>query len=357
TCAVPTGTITITSATAGLTFSIDGGAYAAYPAGGYIVGSGPHTISAQNAAVCISPAVNATVAAAPVAPTAPTLNVVDPTCAVATGTITITSATAGLTFSIDGGAYAAYPAGGYTVGAGPHTISAQNAAGCTSADATATAATAPGAPATPVTQTVDPTCTVATGTITITSATAGLTFSFDGGAFGPYPAGGYINILPGPHTITVDNGSGCTTVVDVPVAAVPAIPTTPTLNVVDPTCAVATGTITITSATAGLTFSIDGGAYAAYPAGGYTVGAGPHTISAQNAAGCISADATATAATAPGAPAIPVTQTVDPTCTVATGAITITSATAGLTFSFDGGAFGPYPAGGYINILPGPHTI
>src|SRR5204863_380952 len=193
-------------------------------------------------------------------------------------------------------------------------------------------AAVPGAPAAPVTQIVDPTCTVATGTITITSATAGLTFSFDGGAFGPYPAGGYINILPGPHTITVDNGSGCATVIDVPVAAAPAAPTAPTLNVVDPTCAVATGTITITSAIAGLTFSIDGGAYAAYPAGGYTVGSGPHTITAQNAAGCISANATINTTAAPGAPATPVTQIVDPTCTVATGAITITSATAGLTF-------------------------
>src|SRR5213075_133799 len=154
TCAVPTGTITITSATAGLTFSIDGGAYAAYPAGGYIVGSGPHTITAQNAAGCTSADANATVAAAPVAPTAPTLNVVDPTCAVPAGTITITSATAGLTFSIDGGVYAAYPAGGYTVGSGPHTITAQNAAGCISADANATVAAVPGAPAIPVTQIV-----------------------------------------------------------------------------------------------------------------------------------------------------------------------------------------------------------
>src|SRR6202008_1382339 len=118
-------------------------------------------------------------------------------------------------------------------------------------------------------------------------------------------------------------------------------------NVVDPTCTVGTGTITITSATAGLTFSIDGGAYAAYPAGGYTVGSGPHTIAAQNAAGFISADATATVAAAPTAPAAPTLNVVDPTCTVATGTITITSATAGLPFSMDGGACPAYPAGGY----------
>src|SRR5204862_728617 len=136
---------------------------------------------------------------------------------------------------------------------------------------------------------------------------------FDGVAIESYPGARYVYILPEPHTITVDNGSGCATVVDVPVAAAPVTPTAPTLNVVDPTCTVVTGTITITSATAGLTFSLDGGAYAAYPAGGYTVGAGSHTIAAQNAAGCISADANATVAAAPVAPATPVLQVVDPT--------------------------------------------
>jgi hypothetical protein len=87
------------------------------------------------------------------------------------------------------------------------------------------------------------------------------------------------------------------------VNAAPATPAAPTLNVTQPTCAVATGTITITSPTAGLTFSVNGGAYAAYPAGGYTgLAAGPYTITAQNAAGCISADANATVNAAPAAP-------------------------------------------------------
>ena len=284
---------------------------------------------------------------APTAPAAPTLDVVDPTCTVATGTITITSATAGLTFSLDGGAYAAYPAGGYIVASGAHTITAQNAAGCISPDANVTVAAAPATPAAPTLDVVDPTCTVATGTITITSATAGLTFSLDGGAYAAYPAGGYI-VAPGPHTITAQNAAGCISPdANATVAAAPATPAAPTLDVVDPTCTVATGTITITSATAGLTFSIDGGAYAAYPAGGYIVAPGAHTITAQNAAGCISPDANATVAAAPAAPAAPTLDVVDPTCTVATGTITITSATAGLTFSIDGGAFAAYPAGGY----------
>ena len=41
-----------------------------------------------------------------------------------------------------------------------HTVSAQNAAGCNSTDATATIGTAPGAPATPTLAQVDPTCAV-----------------------------------------------------------------------------------------------------------------------------------------------------------------------------------------------------
>ena len=290
TCTVATGTITITSATAGLTFSLDGGAYAAYPAGGYtVLLQVLILITAQNAAGCISPAANATVAAAPATPAAPTLNVVDPTCTVATGTITITSATAGLTFSLDGAPYAAYPAGGYTVASGPHTITAQNAAGCISPDANATVAAHQLHRLLQHLTVVDPTCTVATGTITITSATAGLTFSLDGGAYAAYPAGGYI-VASGPHTITAQNAAGCISPdANATVAAAPATPAAPTFNVVDPTCTVATGTITITSATAGLTFSLDGGAYAAYPAGGYTgLASGPHTITAQNAAGCIS---------------------------------------------------------------------
>ena len=177
-----TGTITVTSATAGLTFSLDGAAFAAYPAGGYTgVASGPHTLTAQSAAGCTSPAANITIAPQPATPTAPTFTQVDPTCTVATGTITVTSATAGLTFSLDAGPFAAYPAGGYTgVASGPHTLTAQNAAGCTSPAANITIAPQPATPTAPTFTQVDPTCTVATGTITVTSATAGLTFSLDG---------------------------------------------------------------------------------------------------------------------------------------------------------------------------------
>src|SRR6202040_3008957 len=283
-------------------------------------------LAAQSAAGCTSANANITIAGAPGAPATPTFTQVDPTCAINTGTVTVTSATAGLTFSLDGAAFAAYPAGGYTgVAAGPHTLRAQNAAGCTSPAANITIAAQPATPTAPTFTQVDPTCTVATGTITVTSATAGLTFSLDGAAYAAYPAGGFTGVAACPSTLTAQSAAGCISpAANITIAAQPPTPTAPTFTQVDPTCTVATGTITITSATAGLTFSLDGAAYAAYPAGGYTgVTSGAHTLTAQNAGGCISPVTNVTVAAQPATPAAPTATVVDPTCTVATGTITI----------------------------------
>jgi hypothetical protein len=136
----------------------------------------------------------------------------------------------------------------------------------------------------------DPSCTAATGSITITSSTTGIEYSFDGGAFGPYPAGGYTGLAAGKHTITVKNASGCTTTTDINLKTTPAAPDAPTYTLTDPTCTTATGTIVITSPTAGLEFSLDGGAFGAYPSGGYSgVASGSHTLTVRNAGGCTTA--------------------------------------------------------------------
>jgi len=356
TCTVATGNITITSSTSGLTFSLDGGAYTTYPAGGYVVAPGAHTLTAQNAAICTSPITNITVNAQPATPAAPTVVLTQPTCITANGTITITSTTAGLNFSLDGGAYAVYPAGGYIVLPGAHTLSAQNASTCISEVTNITVNTQPPTPVTPTVSVAQPTCTVATGIITITSATAGLTFSLDGGAYATYPAGGYV-AAAGAHTLTAQNASTCISPVNnITVNAQPPTPAAPAVAVLQPTCSVATGTISITSATAGLNFSLDGGAYAAYPAGGYLVAPGAHTLIAQNASTCISAVTNITVNAQPPTPVAPTVAVLQPNCSVATGTITITSATAGLNFSLDGGVYAAYPAGGYV-VVAGAHTL
>jgi hypothetical protein len=56
--------------------------------------------------------------------------------------------------------------------------------------------------------TIQPTCTDATATISVTSSTSGLQFSFDGNAYADYPAGGYTTTTVGDHTVSVKTG-GC----------------------------------------------------------------------------------------------------------------------------------------------------
>ncbi len=441
TCTVLTGTITITSSNTGLIFSLDGGAYAAYPSGGYIVTSGSHTLTAQNINGCISSVTNITIDAQPVTPsapaigtitqptcivltgsvdlnglpsgnwsltrnpggiittgntgtttvsglapgtynfnvtnsascisslsadvvisvvagtpTAPTVNVVQPTCTSATGTITITSTTTGLTFSLDGAPYSTYPSGGYAVTSGAHSLTAQNAFICTSPVTNINIDVQPLTPSSPAVNVLQPTCTIATGTITITSSTTGLTFSLDGGVYSAYPSGGYV-VTAGAHTLTAQNSNNCiSTGTNITVDAQPPTPSTTIINIVQPTCTVATGTISITSSTTGLTFSLDGGAYAAYPSGGYVVAAGAHTLTAQNSNSCISGVTNIIVNAQPATPSAPTINIVQPTCTVATGTITITSSTTGLTFSLDGGAYAVYPSGGYI-VSAGAHTL
>jgi large repetitive protein len=362
TCTSATGIITVTSATAGLTFSIDGGAYAPYPAGGYTgLVTGPHTLTLQNAAGCTSPVTNITINAQPPTPSAPTVSATNPTCTVATGTITITSVTAGLTFSLDGGTYATYPAGGYITAAGPHTLTAQNASGCISSVTNITVDAPPQVPASPtIGVTTQPTCLLTTGSVVLNGLPSG-NWTINPGTISGSGNSVTINGLSPAttYTFTVTNASGCTSaasanVVINPVAGAPAAPV---VNVVQPTCTIATGTITITSATTALTFSIDGGAYTTYPAGGYAgIAAGTHTLTAQNASNCISPVTNITINAQPPTPSAPTVSTVQPTCTTATGIITVTSATTGLTFSIDGGAYAAYPAGGYATI-PGMHTL
>ena len=90
-----------------------------------------------------------TVNAAPLTPAAPVASVThQPTCLIATGTITVTSPApaAGITFSIDGVTYTNTTGVFSALVPGPYNVTVKNAAGCVSA---ATALTVNAAPLTP----------------------------------------------------------------------------------------------------------------------------------------------------------------------------------------------------------------
>ncbi|MDZ4795056.1 MAG: RICIN domain-containing protein, partial [Bacteroidota bacterium] len=277
--------------------------YAAYPAAGYVVSAGSHTLTAQNANGCISAITNITVNAQPATPTAPTVNVVQPTCAVATGTITINSATAGLTFSLDGVAYAAYPASGYVVAAGPHTLRAQNASGCISAVTNITVNAQPAAPSAPVVGIItQPTCTLPTGSVALNGLPASGTWTItrSPGAVATTGSGTSTTIsglAPGTYTFTVAI-LGCTSSASasVLVNAVPAAPTAPVVGIItQPTCTLPTGSVVLSGLPASGSWTITRSPGAVITTGTGTsttisgLAAGTYTFTVRNAAGCTSA--------------------------------------------------------------------
>ncbi|SFQ41683.1 gliding motility-associated C-terminal domain-containing protein [Flavobacterium akiainvivens] len=359
TCTTTTGTITVTAPLGtGLTYSINGTDFQTSPV--FNVGPGSYFITVQNAAGCTSVTTTATVInPVPAAPAVATIGTpVQPTCTTATGTITVTAPLGtGLTYSINGTDFQTSPV--FNVGPGSYFITVQNAAGCTSVTTTATVINpVPAAPAVAIIAApVQPTCTTATGTITITAPLGtGLTYSINGTDFQTNPV---FNVGPGSYFITVQNAAGCTSVTTTAtiINPAPGAPAVATIAApVQPTCTTATGTITVTAPLGtGLTYSINGTDFQTSPV--FNVGPGSYFITVQNAAGCTSVTTTATVITpAPGAPAVATIATpVQPTCTTATGTITVTAPLGtGLTYSINGTDFQTSPV---FNVSPGSYFI
>jgi gliding motility-associated-like protein len=152
---------------------------------------------------------NPAIGPAPEAPTV-TLAALDPTCAVPTGTITVTSSTTDLKFSLDGGAYSNYPSGGFGgVASGPHTIKVKNAAGC-EATLNINLGDIESIPLIPAVSATDATCTVATGSIQVTTPlpAVGISYSINGTDY-TNTTGVFNGLVPGTYNVTVKNSSGC----------------------------------------------------------------------------------------------------------------------------------------------------
>jgi len=354
-------TASVTAATGPVEYTITGGAPFQTSNVFNNVAAGSYTVTARevnNPLTCVvSTTLN--VIATPAIPT-PTLSIIQPTCTSSNAVVSIATSTTGLTFSIDGGLFSAYPSGGYILPAGTHTIIAKNTNDCTSPITTFIVNAQPATPATPVIGVVtQPDCTVSTGSAVLNDLPAGSWTIEPGAINGNTTSTTIINLAAGSYSFTVTNADGCfsSPSATVNIIAVGGAPEAPLVTLSQPTCVIATGTIIITSPTLGLSFSLDAGAFTAYPTGGYSaIAPGSHTLIAQNISGCLSPFTNITIDPQPSSPPAPIVTVVQPNCTVGTGTLTVNSPTAGLMFSLDAGTFAPYPVGGYI-VTAGIHSL
>ncbi|MFT3793487.1 choice-of-anchor L domain-containing protein [Flavobacterium sp.] len=287
-------------------------------------------------------------------PNAPTVAVVQPTCSVNTGTISV-SAPLGvnLEYSINNGInfQSGTSFAGVAAGANYNVVVRNALTGCTSTATVAAVNPALVIPAAPTAAvTFQPNCITPTATIEISAPLgANLEYSIDGGI--NYQAGTTFSGLT-PNAaysfIVRDVVNTCTsTATVVNVNPIPANPAAPTLNIVQPICTTPTATIRITAPLgANLEYSIDGGInYQPAPEfAGLAPNANYNLMVRDAVTGCVSATSVGVVDPIPANPAVPTVTAVQPTCAVNTGGFTITAPTgANLVYSIDGG----------INYQPG----
>ena len=267
----------------------------------------------------------------------PLLSVVtQPTCSVATGSFTITNYNAAYTYAVTPstgvvivGTTVTAPAGTYTV-----TASSGSCASIASAPVVINAQ-----PATLVTPTLSivtqPTCSVATGSFTITNYNAAYTYAVTPST-GVVIVGTTVTAPSGTYTVTASSGS-CTSIASASVVinAQPATLVTPTLSVVtQPTCSVATGSFTIINYNAAYTYAVNPSTGVTIVGNTVTAPAGSYTVTASLGACTSQASSPAFINAQPTTLVTPTLSVVtQPTCSVATGSFTITNYNATYTYA------------------------
>ncbi|MFP9115933.1 gliding motility-associated C-terminal domain-containing protein [Flavobacterium sp. RHBU_3] len=356
TCTTTTGTITVNPVSGtGLTYSLDGGSYqtAATFTG---VAVGDHTVSVKNAEGCILVLSPVTIAPVPTAPAAATATLIQPTCTLATGTLTITAPLgAEYQYSINGGAYQSSPI--FTnLTANSYVVTVQNTAGCTSTSTAFVILPVPGAPAVATATLVQPTCTTATGTLTVTSPLgAEYQYSINGGAYQSSPV--FANLTADSYVVTVQNTLGCSSVSSAfVISPAPATPAMATATLTQPDCTTATGMLTITAPLGSeYQYSINGGAYQNSPVFA-NLTADSYVVTVQNTAGCISTSAAFVISAAPAIPAVATATLTQPDCTTATGTLTVTAPLgAEYQYSINGGAYQASPV--FTNLIADSYVV
>jgi gliding motility-associated-like protein/uncharacterized repeat protein (TIGR01451 family) len=292
-CFTATGTININASfVAGNYYSVDGATFTNASGVFNNLLTGTYRVFIKSPNGCISPATTAVIAPQPLVPPAPSLSLVQPSCAKGSGTITITSPrNTGNSFSLDGSNYTNTTGIFENLAPGNYPVSVKGIGGCISAVTVALVLPDPQVPPAPTVLVTQPVCPAPTGAITITSPTGtGYTYSLDGSTFFNN-TGIFAGLQPGAYAVSVKNPAGCISpatiaTVNVPVLNEPKL--TITVNGAAQICS--GGSVVLTASAA------DG--YQWYKYGIPMAGAqgqsftatseGVFTVSRRSAAGCLS---------------------------------------------------------------------
>ena len=351
TCLLTTGSVVLNGLPAGGMWTINPGGITGSGTSHTITGlaSGVYSFTVTNASGCVSyPTANVVINSPQNStPTAPLVGtIINPTCAVATGTIVLTGLPSSGTWVIT-----KYPGGTTYTGAGlsktitgllsgSYTFTVTNTAGCTSvSSANAVINAQPQTPTAPVIGTItQPSCSVATGSVVLNGLPATGSWTLTKTPGGVTTTGTGVSktitaLTTGNYTYTVTNSTGCisSASASIVINIQPSTPTAPTIGAItQPTCFVNTGSVIINGLPATGTWTLT------RSAGGAITGAGTSAVFAglpsgtcsfkvTNAGGCTSgASANVIISAQPATPTAPTIGTItQPTCTVATGSVVL----------------------------------
>lgn len=269
-------------------------------------------------------------------------------------TITASGSTSPYTYSINGGATFQVSGTFSSLTAGPYTIIAKDANGCTVS--IPVTITQPSALSGAITAQTNVLCNGAsTGSVTVagSGATPSYTYSINGSPFGV--SGTFSSLAAASYTVTVMDNNSCTVTVPVTITQ----PTLLTASITSQTnniCFGGTaGSVTITAAggTSAYTYSLSGGP--SQPTGTFgSLAAGSYTVTVTDANGCIAT--VPVSITQPTQVSVSATF-VNATCGAANGSITATGAngTPSYTYSINGTTF--QVSGTFSALAAGTYTI
>ncbi|MZQ48484.1 MAG: T9SS type A sorting domain-containing protein [Bacteroidales bacterium] len=335
TCTVATGTIVVSSPLGSeFEYNIDNGSYQPSATFAGIL-PGDHDIRVRSTSdnTCISNPATVTINSRPETPAAPTVGTItNPTCAEPTGSIVLNGLPSTGTWTLNrtpGGSIQGTGTTTTVTGLAPNTYSftVTNEAGCTSAaSGNIVINPQPSVPDAATVSVTHPTCAVGTGSITITAPLGNYQYNIDNGTF--QSSALFQGISPGQHTILVRRSADNTCIsspVIVTINAQPSVPPAPVFNITQPSCTNPAGTIVVTSPLGNYQYNIDGGPYqASVTFSG--IGSGDHYVRVRSSIDntCVSVPALARIDPQPVIPGAPVQGSViQPTCTVATGSISL----------------------------------